>query len=69
MRAAEIRELSLGEIEKKLRDTREELLQMRLRKETGQVEQPHLLRQIRRDVARLETVLKEKGVSEPAGRA
>jgi large subunit ribosomal protein L29 len=67
MKAAEIRELSLGEIEKKVRDTREELLQMRLRKETGQVEQPHLLRQIRRDVARLETVLREKGVSEPAG--
>ena len=60
MKSAEIRELSVSEIERKLRDTRDELLQMRLRKETGQVERPHLLRELRRDIARIETIHREK---------
>jgi large subunit ribosomal protein L29 len=55
MKAKEVQDLSLSEIEKKLRDTREELLQMRLRKVTGQIERSHMLRELRRDVARLET--------------
>lgn len=66
MKAKEIRELSVSEIEKKLRDTREELLQLRLRKETGQVEKPHLLSTLRRDIARLETFLRQKAKAEPA---
>ncbi len=56
MTAKEIRELSAAEIETKLRDTRTELLQLRLRKNTGQVEKPHLLRSLRKDIARLLTV-------------
>ena len=55
MKAKEVRDLSLVEIEKQLRDTREELLQMRLRKVTGQVERSHMLKEMRRDIARLET--------------
>jgi len=55
MKAKEVRDLSLVEIEKQLRDTREELLQMRLRKVTGQVERSHMLKELRRDIARLET--------------
>ena len=60
MKSAEVRELAVGEIEKKLRDTRDELLQMHLRKETGQVERPHLIRELRRDIARIETIHREK---------
>ncbi len=56
MTAKEIRELSVVEIETKLRDTRAELLQLRLRKNTGQVEKPHLLRTLRKDIARLLTI-------------
>lgn len=56
MTAKEIRELSPAEITSKLRETREKLLQLRLRKQTGQVEKPHLLRSYRKDIARLETV-------------
>ena len=55
MTSKEIRELSIGEIETKLRETREQLLQLRLRKQTGQVEKTHELRTLRKDVARLET--------------
>ncbi len=60
MKASEIREFSLNELEKKLRDSRSELLNLRLRKQTGQVEKPHLIRALRRDIARLETILRQK---------
>ena len=56
MTSKEIRELSAPEIDTKLRETREQLVQLRLRKHTGQIEKPHLLRIYRKDIARLETV-------------
>ena len=48
------------------RETREKLLQLRLRKNTGQVEKPHLLREYRKDIARLETILKQKSTPKAA---
>jgi large subunit ribosomal protein L29 len=60
MTPKEIRELSPKEIEAKIRETRDQLLQLRLRKQTGQVEKPHLLREHRKDIARLETILRQK---------
>jgi large subunit ribosomal protein L29 len=65
MTAKEISALSPAEITTKLRETREQLLQLRLRKQTGQVEKPHLLRTYRKDIARLETVLTAKKKSAP----
>ena len=60
MTSKEIRDLAPAEITTKLRETRDQLLQLRLRKNTGQVEKPHLLRTYRKDIARLETILKQK---------
>lgn len=60
LNAKEIAELSLAEIEKKIRDTRHELLELRLQKKTGQLEKSHLLKELRRDVARLETFANSK---------
>jgi large subunit ribosomal protein L29 len=60
MTSKEIRELSATEIETKLRETREQLLQLRLRKQTGQVEKTHEIRVLRKDIARFETVLTQK---------
>ena len=57
MTTKEIRELSNLELETKLRETRDQLLQLRLRKQTGQVDKPHLLHLYRKDIARLETIL------------
>ena len=51
----EISELAPVEIATKLNETREKLLQLRLRKQTGQVEKTSELRSLRKDVARLET--------------
>ena len=42
------------------KEIREQLIQLRLRKHTGQVEKTHELRSLRKDVARLETVLNQK---------
>ncbi len=60
MTSKEIRELSASEIDTKLRDLRDQLVQLRLKKSTGQVEKPHLLRAYRKDIARLETILNQK---------
>jgi large subunit ribosomal protein L29 len=60
MTAKEIRDLSAAEITNKIRETREQLLQLRMRKQTGQVEKTHELRTLRKDIARLETVLNQK---------
>lgn len=66
MTAKEIRELSAGEIDTKLRETREQLLQLKLRKQTGQVEKTHELRTLRKDVARLETIRNQTKAKAPA---
>lgn len=60
MTTKEIRDLAPAEITTKLREIREQLLQLRMRRQTGQVEKTHELRTLRKDVARLETILNEK---------
>jgi len=60
MTAKEIRDLSAEEVETNLRSTREQLLQLRLRKQTGQVEKTHEMRVMRKSIARLETIKNEK---------
>lgn len=66
MTSKEIRDLAPAEITTKLRETREQLLQLRLRKNSGQVEKPHLLREYRKDIARLETILAQKKTTQAA---
>ncbi|HUR58239.1 MAG TPA: 50S ribosomal protein L29 [Opitutaceae bacterium] len=65
MTSKEIRDLSPGEITNKLRETREQLLQLRLRKQTGQVEKTHELRTLRKDIARMETIQNQKKAAAP----
>ena len=60
MTAKEIRALAAGEIDLKLRELRDQLVQLKLRKQTGQVEKTHELRTLRKDIARLETIANEK---------
>ena len=63
MTSKEIRDLSPKEITTKLRETREQLLQLRLRKQTGQVEKTHRVNEIRKDIARIKTVLRAKAAA------
>lgn len=66
MKTKEIRELAPAELETRLRETREKLLHLRLRKQTGQVEKTHELRVLRKDIARLETIKNEKSAATAA---
>jgi large subunit ribosomal protein L29 len=60
MTSKEIRDLSSDEITAKVRSAREELLQLRLRKQTGQVEKTSQIRVLRKDIARLLTIQNDK---------
>lgn len=60
MKITEVRELSLQELENKLRETGQKLVDLRLRKQAGQVENSSLLTDLRRDLARLNTIRVEK---------
>lgn len=64
MRAEEIRELSAEEIQAKVADLEEERFRLRFRSATEQLENPLRLRTIRKDIARLKTVLTEKQAGE-----
>lgn len=60
MKASELRELSSEELATKSQELRFELVTARLNKGTGQLENTARLRTLRRDVARIETVQREK---------
>jgi large subunit ribosomal protein L29 len=60
MKTEEIRKLSVDEMEVKLADMREELMKLRFQQVTGQLPDPSRLRLLRRDVARMETILNER---------
>tara|TARA_B110000037_G_C17121242_1_gene505914 strand:- start:523 stop:729 length:207 start_codon:yes stop_codon:yes gene_type:complete len=60
MKAKEIRELSIAELEKQIRDLRDQSLDLRLKKQTGQLENTAEVTKIRKTIARLETVRTEK---------
>jgi large subunit ribosomal protein L29 len=60
MKAKEIRELTDAEAQAKLRDLRQEMFNLRLQQQTARIERPSRIREVRRDMARLETVLRER---------
>jgi large subunit ribosomal protein L29 len=60
MKAEEIREFENSEITARLGELREELFKLKFRSATMQLENPRLIRHIRRDIARLETILRER---------
>ncbi len=60
MKTAEIKELTAKELVTRKRELREEIFSLRIQQQSGQLEKPHMLRTLRRNVARLETVLSQK---------
>ena len=56
----ELRELSVDELATRRRELKEESLNLRVQKESGQLENPSRIRGIRREVARIETLLTQK---------
>ncbi|MBA2241762.1 MAG: 50S ribosomal protein L29 [Chthoniobacterales bacterium] len=60
MKFKDIQEMSSEELATKKRDLRQESLHLRLQQQSGQLEQPSRLRLLRREVARLETVVSQR---------
>lgn len=60
MKAEEIRKLSIDKIEEQLDDAREKLMRMRFQIATGELKDQNLPRLTRRDIARMQTILRDK---------
>jgi large subunit ribosomal protein L29 len=68
-KTSDLRNLQPGEIETKLSDAREELMKLRFQAVTGQLTDSSRLRVLRREIARMQTVLREQKTAETEGEA
>ncbi len=68
MKAETLRDLSPDELVAKSEELREQLLKLRFQQTTGQIESPQMLRGVRKDIARVMTILRERelGVTVPS---
>ena len=60
MKIQEIQELTEKELLARKRELKEEIFNLRIQQQSGQLEKPHLIRVARRNIARVETVLSRK---------
>ena len=60
MKAKEVRELSTEEINKRLVEAKEELFNLRFKQATGSLEKPSRITELRKLVARMKTILRER---------
>jgi large subunit ribosomal protein L29 len=60
MKAAELRDLDVDSLQVKVRELDDQLFRLRLQKSMGQLEAPGRMKSVRRDLARVKTILKEK---------
>lgn len=65
MKAREIQDLQVSELEKRIREEEENLVHLKFQKATSQLESPIKIRLVRRDIARMKTILNEKKMSSP----
>ena len=65
-KTSKLRDMQPGEIETKLADSREELMKLRFQAVTGQLTDTSRLRILRREIARMETILREQPSAETA---
>lgn len=60
MRAEEIRKLSIEELNAKVETFKIELFELRMKKAVGELENPAKLKEVRKTIARIKTIIKEK---------
>lgn len=60
MKAKALRELSEEELKRKLADLKEELFNLRFQAATGQLDNPMRIRQVRKNFARVKTIIRER---------
>jgi large subunit ribosomal protein L29 len=63
VKAADVRDMTPEEIEVQIAQAREELFRLRFRSATQELENPALVKSLRRDVARMRTILRERELS------
>jgi large subunit ribosomal protein L29 len=68
MKAGELRTLGADELGVKERELTDQLFRMRIQKSMGQLDAAHKLKSLRRDLARVKTVLREKETAQAGGR-
>ena len=64
MKASEVRELSSEEMQNKVGDLKQELFNLRFQQATGQLENPARMRHVKKDIARILTILRERELKE-----
>ena len=60
MKASEIRELSVAELETKLKDLKAELFNLRFQHAINQLDNPMQIAAVKKDIARIKTIIREK---------
>lgn len=60
MKTTEIRELSAAELDTKLADLKEELFNLRFQMATGQLENPMKIREVKKSIARIKTIQRQR---------
>jgi len=63
MKSSEIREMTGEEIERKVNDLKEELFNLRFQHGAGQLENPQKMKQVKREIARCQTIAREAELS------
>ena len=64
MKAKEIRDLSNDELQKKVADLKVELFNLRFRAATGQLENPFSIKDVKKDMARVKTIIREREIKQ-----
>lgn len=59
MKASEIREMNIEEMQRKVNDLKEELFNLQFQHEIGQLENPNKMKQTRKDIAQVKTIIRE----------
>ena len=64
MKVNELRKLTSEDLNKKITESKKELLDLRFKQSTGSLEKPSKIHELRKDVARMKTILRERELSE-----
>ena len=64
MKMVDIRKLTTEDLNKKLEETKKELFNLKFASATGSLEKPHRVKELRHEVAKIKTVIRERGLNE-----
>ncbi len=68
MKIAEIRKLTTEDLNKKLEENKKELFNLKFAASTGNLEKPHKIKELRHEVAKIKTVIRERELSKEDGK-